>query len=57
METVIIVLQGLIFGCLIHMERKTSSMGTKVDYLWKKVVNGENNPRPSRSRSRGLHKK
>jgi hypothetical protein len=56
METVIIVLQGLILGCLIHLERKTSAMGVQVTVLWKKVVNGENDPRPRKRRGRGLDK-
>ncbi len=57
METIILVLQGLIFGCLIHLERTTSAMNTKVDFLWKKVVNGDKDPPPRRTRGRGLDKK
>jgi hypothetical protein len=56
-EAAIITLLVFILGCVVHLERKTSSMDTKVSFLWKLAVNGKKCPRPRRSRSRGLDKK
>jgi hypothetical protein len=56
MEYLTTVLLLFVLGCLVHLERVVAKMGAKVSMLWDHQCNNKNNPRPRKSRSRGLDK-